>query len=188
MNVQQLATLMLLPHQTLAYTKYFTARISGGRPTDNLSFRAERDAKRKRQATYLDALIAGTKVEILEGHFLDKKFECKKCGATWAGAEEKMTDVNIATELLVDAFANRFDTAIIVSADSDLVPPVCAVRKWFPHKRVMAAFPPGRFSINLKACANGQRVISKGHLKKSQLPDEIATSGGHVLKRPPSWA
>ena len=39
-----------------------------------------------------------------------------------------MTDVNIATAMLTDAYRDRFDTALLVSADSDLVPPVRAAR------------------------------------------------------------
>ncbi len=47
---------------------------------------------------------------------------------------ETMTDVNIAVELMQDAFHNNFDTAILVSADSDLVGPVVAVQKLLPQK------------------------------------------------------
>lgn len=98
-----------------------------------------------------------------------------------------MTDVNIATELLVDAFANRFDVALLISADSDLVPPVRAVLRHFPHKRVNVAFPPERHSKELKDSASGQFIITRGNLKKSQFPDEVATQTGFVLKRPEKW-
>jgi hypothetical protein len=47
---------------------------------------------------------------------------------------ETMTDVNIAVELMQDAFHNNFDTALLVSADSDLVGPVVAVQKLLPQK------------------------------------------------------
>jgi hypothetical protein len=33
---------------------------------------------------------------------------------------EKMTDVNIAVELLTDAFQDSFDVALLISADGDL--------------------------------------------------------------------
>lgn len=32
-----------------------------------------------------------------------------------------MTDVNIAVEMMRDAFQDRFDAALLISADSDLV-------------------------------------------------------------------
>ena len=51
------------------------------------------------------------------GYYLPKTQQCSACGATWQTYEEKMTDVNIAVEMLSDAYENRFDTAIVVSAN-----------------------------------------------------------------------
>ncbi|RPH91946.1 MAG: NYN domain-containing protein [Calditrichaeota bacterium] len=39
------------------------------------------------------------------------------------------TDVNIATEMLSDAFQNRFDTMLLISADSDLAAPIAKVKQ-----------------------------------------------------------
>jgi uncharacterized LabA/DUF88 family protein len=41
--------------------------------------------------------------------------------------EEKGSDVNLATELLVDGFNNDYEIAIIVSNDSDLLMPIQVV-------------------------------------------------------------
>jgi uncharacterized LabA/DUF88 family protein len=41
---------------------------------------------------------------------------------------EKGIDVKIATDLLVGAFDNKYDTAIVVSSDSDLIPAIDWVR------------------------------------------------------------
>ena len=46
----------------------------------------------------------------------------------WHGWEEKKTDVWLGTQMVYDAAANVFDTAILVTADSDLVPAVEFVR------------------------------------------------------------
>ena len=43
-----------------------------------------------------------------------------KCGSKWIGHEEKMTDVNIATQLLIDAYDDGFDCALVISGDSDV--------------------------------------------------------------------
>jgi uncharacterized LabA/DUF88 family protein len=187
LNVDDLSQRLIRDDQELVATKYFTARISGGVPADSPGRRVERDDSRKRQATYLDALGTIPDLRIFEGQFLAGEVKCNNCGATWSKFEEKMTDVNIATELLVDAFANRFDVALLIAADSDLVPPVRAVRRHFPHKRVVVAFPPERYSKELKDFANGQLMISRGRLKKSQFSDELVTETGFVLKRPEKW-
>ena len=41
--------------------------------------------------------------------------------------EEKGSDVNLATNLLVDAFHNKYELAVIVSKDSDLLAPIKVV-------------------------------------------------------------
>jgi uncharacterized LabA/DUF88 family protein len=83
---------------------------------------------------------------------------------------EKMTDVNIATELMSDAFQDQFDTALLVSADSDLVGPVQAVQQLFSRKRIVVAFPPGRYSNALKRAANAYTHIGRNVLSKSVFP------------------
>ena len=120
---------------------------------------------------------------------IQKDMTCRKCSATWKTYEEKMTDVNVAVELLGDAQDNRFDTAFIVSGDSDLVGPVRAVRKRYPHKRVVAVFPPKRASKELRNSATGYIRVSQSMLKNSQLPEQVTRqSDGYILKRPPSWS
>ena len=52
-----------------------------------------------------------------------------------------MTDVNIAVELLGDAVDNVYDTAIVVSADSDLVGPIKAVLGKIPKQANSRCFP-----------------------------------------------
>lgn len=101
--------------------------------------------------------------------------------------EEKMTDVNIATEMLTDAYEDQYDVAILVSADSDLIAPVQAVRRLFPQRRVIVALPPARHSINLVNAASGYVFIEAHALAKSQFPDRVVKSDGFVLERPADW-
>jgi uncharacterized LabA/DUF88 family protein len=87
----------------------------------------------------------------------------------------------------VDAFQDQFDVALLVSADSDLVGPVRAVRRLFSRKRVVVAFPPSRSSFALAQAANAQINIRRSVLSKSVFPNEIVKPGGVVLRRPSSW-
>lgn len=187
LDVSALARQFITTGEQLAYTKYFTARISGGRPTDTPSYRAEKDAKRKRQTNYLDALQATGNVQIIEGHYREDEIECKNCGRVWSAPEEKMTDVNIATHLIFDAFAGRFDVAVVVSGDSDLVPPIREISRQLAGKRLHVAFPPARYSNELRKVAHTRIRINETMLGKCQLPDEVAVSGGYKVKRPESW-
>ena len=98
-----------------------------------------------------------------------------------------MTDVNIAVEILKDAYQDNFDVALLISADSDLVPPIKTVRELFPNKRVVIASPPARYSVDLVNSANKSFVISRRSIAKSLLPEEIEKENGYILRCPLSW-
>lgn len=109
LNLQALAQRVLKPHQTLSETKYFTSIITLA------------ESRRKRQATFIEALQTLKKFHIYYGHFLPDPVTCKNCNHTYTTFHEKMTDVNIAVEMMADAAQDRFDTALLISADSDLL-------------------------------------------------------------------
>ncbi|MCG5052818.1 MAG: NYN domain-containing protein [Myxococcales bacterium] len=178
LDLVAVSSALLKDGQTLAGTHYFTSRIRAmpGNANDV-----------KRQSTYLDALDAHGGVVRHEGHFLAKTQRCKGCGMEWQGFEEKMTDVRIATRLLGDAVDDRFDTAIVISGDSDLTPPVEEVLARFPTKRIVVAFPPGRHSDQLRKAASGAFTLGEAHLRRSQLPDVVTTATGFQLTRPAHW-
>ncbi len=177
LDVGRLSERLLRSDQVLVRTRYFTARIRGSGP---------KLADVHRQTTYLDALATRPSVTIQEGHFLEKIAQCKACGATWPTYEEKMTDVNIAVAMLADAFEDRFDTALVVSGDSDLTTPIQQIRERFPSKRVIVAFPPKRNSASLQAAATGFLRIGAADIRQSQLPETVE-AGQVVLRRPITW-
>ena len=116
LNIQAMAAHLLKPGQTLVATHYLTTVVQ------------HPEAKRRRQATYLEALQTLAGFEIHYGQFLSETVVCRACGASYVTYHEKMTDVNIAVALMSDVHQDRFDLALLVSADSDLVGPVRAVR------------------------------------------------------------
>ena len=82
---------------------------------------------------------------------------------------------------------NDYDTAMIVSADSDLCPAVRSVRRVAAEKRVIAAFPPRRRSGDLQRTAHGSFTIPDSKIRKNLLPETVRTPAGVVLKRPGHW-
>lgn len=112
LNVHDLAQKLLKSNQQLNDVYYFTSVI------DNNT------AKANRQKTYLGALSTLTGVHIIYGQYQKHTVTCNVCQHSWRNDNEKMTDVNIATQMLSDAYNDRFDTAILISGDSDLVPPL----------------------------------------------------------------
>ena len=167
------------PGQHLVIVRYFTARVFAepGNPS-----------KPKRQTTYWEALATLPDLQIHYGYYMVKDQYCTSCGVNRQTYEEKMTDVNIAVELLDDAPTNRFDTALIVSADGDMSGLVRKVRERYPEKRVVVAFPPGRHSANLRKASTAHLPIGRNVLRDSQLPSKVIKADGYVLERPMEWA
>lgn len=175
LNLQQVARHLLKPGQTLVMTKYFTTAVS--QPPD----------KQRRQATFLEALGTLRDFRIYYGHYLAEPITCRSCGHTYTTHHEKMTDVNIAMELLTDAFQDAFDVALLISADGDLVGPVSKVKQLFPKKRVVVVFPPKRHSNALKRVADACLHLSHVVLAKSVFPDAVVKADGFILHRPTEW-
>lgn len=175
LDLWQLAGNLLKENQELMAVKYFTSRVS------------HNPDKQKRQTTYLEAL-ENSSVKLFYGHYQSAAIECLRCGNVWATYNEKMTDVNIATEIILDAYADLYDMAMLISGDSDLVPPIKKVHVLFPKKRVFVAFPPKRHNVQLATVARGSIIIGRKKLMDSQFPDEIVKPDGYVLKKPAEWS
>ncbi len=175
LDVLALGNSFVKGNQFLVSCKYFTSRI------------ANDPAKQKRQSTYLDALGTLDDIDIYYGQYNSNKAQCKRCHHVWYENKEKMTDVNIATEMLMDAMLDKFDVAILVSGDSDLVPPIKAIYEKL-KKNVIVAFPPNRFSHSLKITANGSFLIGKNKLLACQLPSQVVTPKGFILSKPKEWS
>lgn len=125
-----------------------------------------------RQQVYLDALQTVPEISIHMGSFLtSEKFaglvkppEFRPRATLpqpWPDVvkvlkvEEKGSDVNLASHLLLDAFQNNFDVAAILSNDSDLVEPMRIA-----SKIVNSRLDFFRLSRILPAILAGPRVLS----------------------------
>lgn len=102
--------------------------------------------------------------------------------------EEKRTDVDIATHLLVDCFDHDFDEAAVISNDSDLSLPIEVVKSKF-GKNIIAINPhrPWKMSKQLTTAASRQiRTINKSVLRNCQFPQTLTDAVGAFTK-PPEW-
>ena len=176
LNLQLLVANLLKPDQELVLTKYFTSRVSY--PPE----------KQQRQSTFIEALETLDNFEIFYGKYQPNPRRCNKCGFKDYVPNEKMTDVNIAVEMMTDAFQDTFDSALLMSADSDLTAPVRSIRRLFPEKRIVLAFPPQRFSAELAKQGNAHFNIGRANVAKSLFPNEVQKSDGFVLRKPDKWS
>jgi uncharacterized LabA/DUF88 family protein len=150
--------------------------------------------KSSRQSALLNAnkLINGDRFEIIKGKYYDKQIICPYCKAAISKPEEKRTDVNISVQIMGDCALNKTDIIILVSADSDLIPPLEFVQKQFPNKKIKVHFPPTGFSsdLNNNIIRNKGKVIKLEHNKikfyNSIMPD-IVTKNGKSYTIPEKW-
>lgn len=163
--------------------RYFTARVDGrGDPQSP-----------QNQDTYLRALGTTPNLSIHLGRFLSSTIRMPLANSPTTGprtvevikTEEKGSDVNIATYLLLDCFREEFDMAFVISNDSDLIEPIRIVRQEFGCP-VGVFNPQRRFSSALKQVATFYTKIDEERLRSSQFPDVVYDHAGE-LRRPDAW-
>ena len=166
LNLHALAASICRPDEDLIGVHYFTA------------YATWIPGSVGRHREYIAALRhAG--VRCVVGHFKEKHRQCKSCGATWIGHEEKETDVAIAVKLVADAFTDAYDRALIISADSDLGPAIKTVQHHFPSKLIDVIAPPDRLSHARDL--NPLMQITKGRIAKCLLPATATRPDGSVI-------
>jgi NYN domain len=175
----------LLPSDTIVAIKYFTAHVSPRRGNPQSA---------QRQQIYLRALRTVPNLQIYLGHFLKSKVRMPLVTPPPATAEvwkteEKGSDVNLATQLLVDGFRQRYERAVIITNDGDLKQPVEFVRDDLglpvgvlnPHPRRSWALSPATLPSG-----SFYRPIRRGPLAASQFPPTLRDARG-TFSKPPNW-
>lgn len=126
-------------------------------------------------------------VSVVYGEFKRKQKYCSLCHRKFWTVEEKQTDVNIALSLFQFAVQEKYDKAIIISGDTDLLPAVKAVQATFPVKQIGVVIPIGRASEDFKNKADFHYKMKESQLQQSQLADPFILSDGTELHCPPKW-
>lgn len=139
----------------------------------------------QRHRAYVRALRT-TGVNVILGAFKKKQRNCRNCGHSWVGHEEKETDVNIAVAMLMEAFNNTYDHAFLVCQDSDLAPAVRRVTAEL-GKQVTVIVPPGRrHSTELIQAATAKAKLKVYHLEKCLFPQQVYDAGGNLVATRPA--
>jgi len=137
-------------------------------------------------------LLNPERFELVMGRFYKKTLKCKICKEKYTAYEEKQTDVNIAIRLQRDSFLDNVDTLVLVSADSDLVPPLKSIKELYPKKKFRVYFPPKNVSVALEQFTkqHGKSVVrlegSKHKFSYSVMPD-VVTVGDQSYTIPEKW-
>jgi len=184
LNIREMAARHLAPHHQIVGLKYFTARLNP-RPND--------PDLPHRQALYLRALRTVPDSEIILGHFLTKEVSMLRAHSLPGEppmvrvikTEEKGSDVNLAVNLLHDAHLNRFDCAVVISGDSDLLASVRLVMSEL--KKPVGVLNPQKYPCKvLQAQATFYKHLRKNFIAASLFPPSLTDARGTFTK-PPFW-
>ncbi len=200
-NLRRLADKLLPAPHVIEHIYYFTAAIKA--PAHN-------PGTRQRQFLFWRALRMLPDLTIVEGKFLEspkylpwaepkplrtlKRWLCRwpwlrpyltpLLVRVWK-TEEKRSDVNLATQLLLDAFDDKFECAVIVSNDSDLIAPIRQVRHRF-GKRIGILTGHAYPSKELQKEADFLKRVREGVLNESLFPDSLTDTEG-TFHKPKDW-
>ncbi|MCE2499706.1 MAG: NYN domain-containing protein [Dehalococcoidia bacterium] len=176
----------LLPHESITTIRYFSAPLV--KSVADPGALARRSVYFRALATISGLVIHEGRMAIRtkRGVVLPKSTPPQL--ATIEVFEEKRTDVNIASHLLVDAFGGRYDTAVVVSNDSDLTTPIdMGVNQLGKGVIVVNPYPVRRQSSELRRAASRTiPAINASVLRASQFPDRLTDARGSFT-RPGSW-
>lgn len=187
----------VLPDNKITKVRYFTARVSG---------RLDPDAPH-RQQLYLDALGTIPEITVHFGSFLEAKKYAGLVKPTldkrindnrmpflrWPDVayvwktEEKGSDVNIATYLLLDAFQKKFEVAAVLSNDSDLVEPIRLTNSELKLP-VGLLSPVNNPQKALRDAAAFLRHVRPADVAACQFPSPVTLADGTETHKHESWA
>jgi len=182
-NFKSLASELVHEGDTIQRVRYFTADVS---PRSG-----DIDAP-TRQQTYFRALKTIPELSIHKGSFLAREIVRPLVSdpTTYVqvhDTEEKGSDVNLASHLLLDAFNDTYDVALVLSQDTDLLEPIRMVREELGKIVIVGwseANAPGK---RFRQSASAIRHISNSMLARSQFPNPVIGQGGAKIFRPESW-
>lgn len=140
-----------------------------------------REDKSSRQSAFLNAnkLLNGERFEIVRGKYFTKNIPCPFCKSSIPRPEEKRTDVNISVRMMADCVLDNTDTLVLISADSDLVPPLEFIQLHYKQKKLKVYFPPSDFcrdlTDNLKRHGGKPSLLEKNEKRfaNAVMPDEV---------------
>ena len=188
LDLQTLCRNMLRGDAKIVAIKYFTARVKPRSGNPNQA---------QRQQIYMRALKTLPVLTIHYGHFITRTatrrlvHEPKGRPAyaeVWT-TEEKGSDVNLASHLLIDGFRKRYDLAVVVSNDGDLKEPVQFVRNDLKVPvGVLNPHPNRSWALSPRHLPRGSfyKPLRRAALAASQFPNELRDERG-TFRKPRGW-
>jgi NYN domain len=101
--------------------------------------------------------------------------------------EEKGSDVNLAVHLLNDGWHRRYDVALLLSQDSDLIEPLRLVTADLGLQVGLGWLDGKAPSWHFQQASIFVRQVTKSDLGASQFPNPILRPDGTEIRKPVGW-
>lgn len=98
--------------------------------------------------------------------------------------EEKGSDVNLAVQLLDDAWSKSIDCAVIISNDSDFISALNSARR---HIRVEVVSPQETLSKQLRKSCDAWSILDTTILPECRISNPRVLADGTKLMMPRTW-
>lgn len=183
LDIGKLSSLMLQEKHEIIKIKYFTALIKSSE---------EDPSKPERQKFFWTVLKSIPNLEIIEGRFKRREIYGTLIWPSDKGInkgeivrirkyEEKESDVNIASHIILDSTQKDVECIVLISNDTDLRMPLLISKEKF-NKKIGVISPYNPSHVELKKVSHFHKIIDNEILAECQFPEEVAG-----IKKPSTW-
>lgn len=180
-DFHKLSKNMLKEDEMLSYLKYFNSPV----------LQQKNNAKFISQSRFISRLKSLENTEVILGNLVKRRLgdihlDCQKCGHVIADSvncpicgsniivksiekiTEKGVDVSIATNILLDAIEDKYDSALLFSGDADFSPTIKYVVNNLKKSVIYCSFPTAK-TYQLKQTCSEERMIQRDTVDRSSL-------------------
>ena len=179
-DIVKLCNEFLNENEEIGEVHYFTARPKNKGKTT-----------RQNMLMSCNKAINGEKFKIHYGKYQDKPMICRAedgCGKSFMHWEEKQTDVNLAIKMIETCHYDECNKIVLISGDSDFLPPLKLIKNFYKEKDLLVMFPPTKYTNSII-----QLGIPSLHLDKHKpkwnksLMESVIEINGKTYRKPIEW-
>ena len=140
-DIVKLCNEFLNENEEIGEVHYFTARPKNKGKTT-----------RQNMLMSCNKAINGEKFKIHYGKYQDKPMICRAedgCGKSFMHWEEKQTDVNLAIKMIETCHYDECNKIVLISGDSDFLPPLKLIKNFYKEKDLLVMFPPTKYTNSI---------------------------------------
>lgn len=168
----KLCSEFLVDGEVLGAVTYFTARPMG-----------RSKVNKQNTLLYANKDLNPNIFNSVYGRYAKKDLKCKVnpqgCNKYYEDYEEKETDVNLAIQMVSDAYEKKCSKMVLISGDTDFVPPLRIIKDKHENIKTMILFPAGKQSHQLTQLCDINKSLDKYKPKwnKAIMPEEFKANG-----------